>query len=200
LRDEQKGLKSELRKLRRLQEDHGPVKFVAQSYDEAAFMSLLDWKSAQYRRTGAPNIIALPWVTSVLRDIHLRRANSDFEGMLSLLYAGDRLTAAHLGMKSGGVWHHWFPAYDPEFSYYSPGLLLLLKMVEHSSSIGVHTIDMSVGLFEQKKRFMNASTKVASGSIELPSFRYMKRLIRKSARSSFIGLGLHAPIKRLLRR
>jgi CelD/BcsL family acetyltransferase involved in cellulose biosynthesis len=197
--DEQKGLKSELRKLRRLQEDHGPVKFVASSCDESAFMSLLDWKSAQYRRTGVPNIIELPWVTSVLRDIHQHRANSDFEGMLSLLYAGDRLTAAHLGMRSGGVWHHWFPAYDPELSHYSPGLLLLLKMVEHASSIGVHTIDMSTGLYEQKKRFMNASTTVASGSVGLPSLRYARRLIRKSARSSLIALKLHAPIKRLLR-
>ena len=29
---------------------------------------------------------------------------------------GERLVAAHLGMRSRTVWHYWFPAYDPAFA------------------------------------------------------------------------------------
>jgi CelD/BcsL family acetyltransferase involved in cellulose biosynthesis len=198
--NQQKGLKSEFRKLRRLEEDHGPVRFVAQSYDEVAYMKLLEWKSAQYRRTGVRDILKIPWVTSVLRDIHLRRENTDFQGVLSLLYAGDRLTAAHLGLRSGGILHHWFPSYDPEFSYYSPGLLLLLKMVECAPSMGIHTIDLGTGLFEQKRRFMNASTKVVSGSVQQRSLRSARRAMRKHVRSTLIAFGIHRSVQRLLRR
>ena len=42
--------------------------------------------------------------------------SSDFGGMLSAVYAGPHLVAAHFGLRAGPVLHWWFPVYDPNFS------------------------------------------------------------------------------------
>jgi CelD/BcsL family acetyltransferase involved in cellulose biosynthesis len=135
----------------------------------------------------------------VLHDIH-RTQNEDFSGALSLLYAGDRMIAGHFGMRSDSVWHYWFPAYDAMLAKYSPGIVLLLKMIEHACEAGISTIDLGKGMSPYKKRFMNAQVDVSSGSVELPSWVYFKRTARRSARGLLVNLGLHKPAQRMIGR
>jgi CelD/BcsL family acetyltransferase involved in cellulose biosynthesis len=175
----QRGLKTEPIKSRRLERDHGPLRFIPHSVDRAALSCLLRWKSQQYQRTGKEDIFRDARIRSIVQEIH-ETQDKHFSGMLSLLYAGDRLVAAHLGMRGGHIWHYWFPAFDPELSYYSPGSLLLLKMAEHAPAAGIKTIDLGKGMYEQKRRFMNASIPVASGRVELLSLRYVRHVLRRN--------------------
>src|SRR5262249_9210723 len=104
-------VKREQYQIRRLERDYGPLRFVSHSADQAALQQLLTWKSQQYRTTGASDIFALSWITLVLREIH-KSQDRYFAGMLSPLYAGDRLVALHFGMRSESVLHSWFSAYN----------------------------------------------------------------------------------------
>jgi CelD/BcsL family acetyltransferase involved in cellulose biosynthesis len=190
----QKAVKSEQIKIRRLERDHGPLRFVAQTTDQVVLNLLFALKNEQYRRTGAPNALTMPWTTDLLRDI-LTTNDRDFAGILSVLYAGDRIAAAHLGMRSRRIWHHWFPAYDRELATYSPGLILLLRMCEYAPTIGIKTIDLGKSMYEWKRRFMNASTPVASGSVERLSRHWFSRAVRQHAGVAARVLGL----RRMLR-
>jgi CelD/BcsL family acetyltransferase involved in cellulose biosynthesis len=167
--------------MRRLQLEVGPIQFVPHSPDFSALSKILSWKSQQYRKTGWRDLFALKWGRSLVEQIHANQSES-FAGMLSLLYAGDKLVAGHLGMRSRSVWHYWFPAYDPHFAKYSPGLILLLKMAEHAPQIGLRTIDLGTGLTLYKRRLMNASISVAEGTVERPSWLSFLRSARRKAK------------------
>ena len=97
------------------------------------------WKSEQFTKTGKRDIFVQPWTTSVVQDIHATQ-DRHFSGQLSLLYAGKRLVAAHLGIRSGSILHSWFAAYDRQLAKYFSSLILLLKIAEHAPSIGIQTL------------------------------------------------------------
>jgi len=190
-------VKREQIKIRKLKRDHGPLRFIPHSADQGLMQSLLMWKSRQYTKTGKQDILVQPWTTSVIQSIHATQ-DENFSGMLSLLHAGDRLVAAHFGIRSGDILHSWFASYDTEFSKYSPSLILLLKICEHAKSDNIKTIDLGRGMSEWKQRFMNASVPLANGSVELASARYAYRLLRGQVRSLAIRLNLHSPARRAL--
>jgi CelD/BcsL family acetyltransferase involved in cellulose biosynthesis len=167
--------------MRRLELEIGPIRFVPHSPDRSMLAKVLAWKSQQYRKTGWRDLFALKWGRSLVDGIHATQSDS-FAGMLSLLYAGEKLLAGHIGMRSRSVWHYWFPAYDPQFAKYSPGLILLLKMAEHAPQIGLRTIDLGTGLTLYKRRLMNASISVAEGSVERPSWLSFLRAARRKAK------------------
>jgi len=167
--------------VRRLELEVGPINFIPHSPDKNALLQVLNWKSDQYRKTGWRDLFALKWGRSLVERIHATQSEG-FAGMLSLLYAGDHLLAGHLGMRSRTIWHYWFPAYDPQFAKYSPGLLLLLKMCEHAPRMGLRTIDLGTGMTLYKRRLMNASVSVAEGSIERPSWLSLVRGMRRKAK------------------
>ena len=174
-------VKTEQIKVRKIERDYGPLRFVPHSDNQADLQQLLTWKSQQYIRTGKQDIFTLSWTTSILREIH-KIQDRYFAGVLSLLYAGDRLVALHFGIRSETLLHSWFPAYDPQMKAYSPGLILLLKLAEHASSLGISTIDLGKGMYEHKQRFMNASVPVASGSVEVASWLHTRRTLRRKLR------------------
>jgi len=167
--------------MRRFESEVGPIRFVPHSAERQALTKVLGWKSAQYRKTGWRDLFALKWGRSVVEQIHATQTES-FAGMLSLLYAGERLVAGHMGMRSRTVWHYWFPAYDPQLGKYSPGLILLLKLAQHAPQIGLRAIDLGTGLTLYKRRLMNASIPVAEGSVERPSWLSFVRGARRKAR------------------
>jgi CelD/BcsL family acetyltransferase involved in cellulose biosynthesis len=174
-------IKKSMNLLRRLELEIGPVHFVPHSPERCALSKVLAWKSHQYRRTGWHDLFALKWGSSLVEHVQATQSES-FAGMLSLLYAGENLVAGHLGMRSRSAWHYWFPAYDPQFAKYSPGLILLLKMAEHAPQIGLRTIDLGTGLTLYKRRLMNASIAVAEGSVERPSWLSFLRGARRQAK------------------
>ena len=170
------------RQAARLAAEEGPVRFEAQVDDPASLELLLRWKSDQYRRTGAVDIFSYQWVRGVVRRIHAAR-NESFAGLLSMLYVSDKPVAAHLGLRSRSVWHYWFPAYDPHFARYSPGLILLLRMAEATDGLGLETIDLGKGDALYKRRFANASVSLAEGSVDgSPAARVIRSSMRLARR------------------
>ena len=75
--------------------------------------------------------------------------------MLSAIWAGDTLVAAHFGVANRGILHYWFPVYDPAFHRYSPGTQLLLDVCRGAAERGIHTIDLGYGQHAFKHKFTN---------------------------------------------
>jgi CelD/BcsL family acetyltransferase involved in cellulose biosynthesis len=178
--------------IRRIEREIGPLTFVARTEDAASFKTVLDWKSDQYRRSKNPDLFASGWICQAVNRIFMTNT-ADWSGVLSVLYAGDSLVAGHFGMQSRQVWHYWFPSYSREAAKYSPGLILLLKMVEKASVSGVRIIDLGKGMSPYKERFMNSSSLLASGRVE-SSWRSIPRRAWKMASSRTLG-----PSARLIR-
>jgi len=108
------------RKTRKLEREHGTIRFTAHTDDPAVLATMLRWKSAQYTKTGAVDILKQHWIRDVLGLVH-RTQSDGFAGLLSIISADEQPVAVHLGLRSGPVCHSWFPAYDPRFAAYSPG-------------------------------------------------------------------------------
>jgi CelD/BcsL family acetyltransferase involved in cellulose biosynthesis len=154
-----------MRKLRQLERDAGPVSFEAISNDVAIFNQVISWKSQQYERTGAKDMFQEDWFLNTVRAT-FEMTSESFRGVLSVLKAGNRTVAAHYGLISGTVWHYWFPAYDPEFGKYSPGLNLLLKMVQHACENDIRTIDLGKGdQVRYKELLKNSERTLAEGVV-----------------------------------
>ncbi|MCX7592526.1 MAG: GNAT family N-acetyltransferase [Fischerella sp.] len=156
------------RKARKIEREVGPLRFQAHVADTALLRLLMRWKSDQYRRTGAFDCFAVDWIVRVVERIHATQ-QKNFAGVLSALYVGDEVAALHFSMRSQSVWHSWFPSYDRKFEKYSPGLILLLKMVESAQTLGLQTIDLGKGGESYKQRVANAAVPLAEGSVEIPS-------------------------------
>ena len=153
---------------RRLAREVGPLRFVLHDPDPAALRTLIDWKSRQYRVTRAPDVFAYDWTVRLLERIHATQDRS-FAGLLSTLYVGDELAAAHIGMRSATQLHYWFPAHSHKFAKYSPGLILLTRMIEEVGGLGIRTIELGRGDYDYKRRFANHAIPVAQGSVITPS-------------------------------
>jgi len=186
--------------MRRVEREVGQLSFVPHSSDAALLQKVLAWKSAQYLRTGHGDIFATAWVRRVVERIHETKTHG-FAGRLSLLYAGDVLIAGHLGMRTPSVWHYWFPAYDLSYSKYSPGLLLLVKIIEQAAAEGASYVDLGKGMCLYKERLMNAHIVLSQGWVELPSLLKWRRAIGRSlgsyARLAIFGSPFEAPARRL---
>ncbi|MFI9052713.1 GNAT family N-acetyltransferase [Streptomyces sp. NPDC053427] len=151
-----------LAKERRLGRDVGPVRYVHDERDPAALLTLTRWKSAQYRRTGRSDRFARPWIARLVRELFHTRTDS-FAGLLSVLYAGERPVAAHFGPRSGSVLSCWFPAYDPQYAKYSPGLVLHLRMAEAAAAASMAYLDLGRGASAYKDSLKTREIPVAEG-------------------------------------
>ncbi|WP_306323014.1 MULTISPECIES: GNAT family N-acetyltransferase [unclassified Streptomyces] len=159
--------KTTLKKERRLSRNVGEMRFVYDERDPAVLRMLMRWKSAQYRRTGRMDRFARPWIVN-LTD-HLFQVREDhFTGVLSVVYAGERPVAAHFGPTSRTVFAAWFTAYDPEFAYYSPGLLMHLRMVEAAGRQGIRLMDWGRGEKEYKDWLKTRELRVHEGFASRP--------------------------------
>lgn len=152
------------RKARKLEREVGELRFVADSQDTSAFHALLGWKSLQYQRTGQIDILARPWVVGLIEALFKTR-DSHFSGLFSVLYSADVPIAAHFGLRGGDILAHWFPAYDMEFSRYSAGLILHLRMAEFTPSAGVRVIDLGTGVQRYKEELKNGDLFVGFGVV-----------------------------------
>lgn len=191
-------LKRLYRNTRKLEREHGALRFEQHSEDPAALAMLLRWKSEQYARTGAVEILKREWIREVLRLAHTTQTMG-FAGVLSLLFADSRPVAALFGIRCEGVCHCWFPAYDPEFAQYSPGLILLLKLAEGAQQANIKILDLGAGDYGYKRIFMNRSVALAQGSIELPSVAAGAARTRRAAKSLIRRTTMAPRLRRLVR-
>ena len=188
--------KGELRKIRKLEKEAGPLRFEIHSADPKVLATLIDWKREQYARTGFPDVFAQPWARPLIDRLHAAQ-EPEFAGVLSALYAGDALVAAHFGLRSRTVWHWWFPAYDPQCAAGSPGMVLLLKMLEHAPTIGIDLLDFGPGDELFKQRFATGSIELASGVVRASTLAAMATFLRRRTTRVLAQSPLHRPARAL---
>jgi len=156
------------RKERKLAREAGGLDFSLHERSEVALERLIEWKRAQYRRTGVIDAFAAGWTVALLRRIMALQGES-FAGVCSVLRAGGEIVAVHAGMRSREVLHWWFPAYDPAFAGYSPGILLLLRIAQAAAAAGIRTLDLGKGDSRYKRSLMNRAAPLVEGCVALPS-------------------------------
>jgi CelD/BcsL family acetyltransferase involved in cellulose biosynthesis len=143
------------RRRKQLVKEIGEPRFELHTTSSADFRWLMARKSEQYDRLGTADRFDAPWIVDFLARL-LREQGDDFSCLFSTLVAGDdRIIAGHLGLRSGSVWHWWFPTYDSEFSRYSPGLILLMEMAMAAEGMGIRSIDFGRGEERYKERLSN---------------------------------------------
>ena len=164
------------RKARKIAREVGPLRLELRSTQPSVLKALIAWKQVQLADKNYANMFRLPWLLDLLNAIQAAR-HPDFEGWLSALYAGDRLIAIHLGMQSGQVLTSSIPTFDPEFSKYSPGLLLHLELAKQASAQGVTRIDLGRGRNRLKNSLMTGAFPVGLGCVDR---RLMARQMQKN--------------------
>lgn len=153
---------SELRQLKRkerkLQRECGAIRFEYHTDAADVLDQLVLWKRLQYERTGIRDVFADGWPLRLLRHLLLSHDSGDLQPVMTTLHAGEHLVSAHLGLASAGILHWWFPGYDLTYRRYSPGKLLLLRLIEDASRRGIVTLDFGPGDESYKYAFSNGQT------------------------------------------
>jgi CelD/BcsL family acetyltransferase involved in cellulose biosynthesis len=180
-------------KYRKLEREIGPVRFEMDATDEDLFKQVIEWKSQQYRRTNVTDVFARDWTTDLLKQILGFRTEA-FSGMLSALYAGDRVIAIHMGMRSRNVLHCWFPAHDVSMGQYSPGNQLFFEMIKAAHQLGIVRIDLGKAV-DWKASFMNCTIPVVEGSVDLRPVRRRLRNAWRNAHARLRVSPLRTPLK-----
>jgi len=148
---------------KKLERDHGPLRFEAKCSDLKVLEWLFAGKSAQYLRTGLDDQFRLlPWLKNFLASLHAA-GDAAFGGLLSVLWAGDRIASAHLGLRQDHLLHYWYPCYEIALKDYSPGLVLLMEIARNAAGCGISLIDMGRADAPYKQRFMSAGMPIAEG-------------------------------------
>ncbi|GII84391.1 hypothetical protein Ssi03_23810 [Sphaerisporangium siamense] len=159
-----KTYKSTAYKSRKLGRDFGELRHDFGIRDHAVLRTLTDWKTDQYRRTGRADRFSRPWITRLVENL-LDVDTEHFAGALDMIYVGDRPVAGHFGLRTKTTLAGWFPAYDPAFAKYSPGLIHHLAMAERAAEAGIRLIDMGRGEKEYKEKLKTGELWVTEGRI-----------------------------------
>ena len=144
----------------------GPLRFETHTTDWEVFQTLIDWKSAQYRRSKIVDSFSFGWKGAILERI-IQDSTDALGGMLSTLYFGDHLAAVYLNLRSYGTLHGWFPAYNRAFYPYSPGSILLVELVKSAESLGICHVHLGKGQETYKTGFASSAVSVAEGSVDV---------------------------------
>ncbi|MDB5799402.1 MAG: family N-acetyltransferase [Rhodocyclales bacterium] len=143
------------RRHRKLERDHGTLRFALEEPGSAMLDWLIDTKIAQYRRTGRN---AHPFSAKADRDfLHFLAAQDDplCKPRLTTLYCNDKPIAAHFGLQCVDTLAYWFPVYDTAFHSYSPGRLLMWETLKRGRELGIRCVDRGEGDTQAKRDFAN---------------------------------------------
>ena len=189
-------LERQLRRSRRVAErEVGPLSFEFDVRDKQALRLVMEWKSAQYRRTGRFDRFARRSIAQIVEEMMDAR-DGGCSGTLSMLYAGGEPVAGHFGLRSQSVLCSWFPAFDVRFARYRPGLLLFRFLAEAAASQGIRHIDLGKGREPYKQELKNADVAVAEGWVERPTPAALLRRVQRAPRRFVMEFVLSRPALR----
>ncbi len=170
------------RKRRKLERERGGLHFCRHDNSDEAFEWLLQWKRAQYQRTGVTDVLSIPWVEATLRFLKDDQP-PDRLGGISSLRVNQQIVATAFWLGEGGRTHLWFPTYCPKFAKYSPGQILLLSLIEDAARTGErHVIELGQGDERYKLSLGNQIVHVAEGLVTNQPIRFHTRKLRTHLR------------------
>lgn len=183
---------------RKLSREIGEIQFTFHEPQTETIDLLINWKRHQYQQSNLLDAFNVKWTRDLLQLIGCTQS-PNFSGVCSVLRADNQIMAIHLGMRSQSMLHYWFPAYNPIFSKFSPGNILLLRIVEASAHKGITTIDLGKGDSQYKKRLMTGTVGLHEGIIELPSLaKYSRKILHYAENNlaqSRLALAIRPPLK-----
>ncbi|MFN3834735.1 MAG: GNAT family N-acetyltransferase [Glycocaulis sp.] len=181
--DNPKRFKDWRRRLRRLEDDHGPVSLEV-CEDMVALVQLMGWKREQFRATGKHDVLAPRWASRLMHAL-FEGKGGEVKGRLFTLKAGGRIVAAEFGPQAHGTFHPWLAGYDPDMAAYSPGHMLVYQLIETMPALGLKRYEMGTGHEDYKKYFTNHVTHLHAGMVRAPG---AASLVRDSAASLLSGV------------
>lgn len=152
------------RQRRKIERDLGPMKFLFDDQRPEVFDAVVRWKSAQYLATGVGDMFAKPENVELFQRLKHQRAL-----VVSSLSAGPTLLAAHFGSLHDRRLSWWVPAYDPAYSKYSPGRLMLEELMRESHRLRHLEFDFLIG--DEAYKFNYATHNRVIGPMGTPSLR-----------------------------
>jgi CelD/BcsL family acetyltransferase involved in cellulose biosynthesis len=187
-----------LRKARKFEREQGALRFEADSRDRGVMAQLVQWKREQCLRTGVTDFMAWGWTTQLL-DLIWAENSPDFSGRLSALWHGETLLGAHFGMNSATASHWWLPTYNHDFSDYSPGGILLLRVAQAAAQAGLQYLDLGKGDDVYKSSFATGAIDLIEGSVQRPSLSRSWREVTSGGRAFAKGSPWLAPARSMYR-
>lgn len=155
------------RKLRRLEKELGLIEFSWHEDSQDNFNLLVEAKLAQYAATGHPNAPLFNRGTQQILKYLLSSNNDNCKGLMSVLRAGDRVLALHLGLKTKTHLHNWFPVYINAYARHSPGKVLFMQILKNSKINGVTSFDFGEGLADYKIAAANEVEELGRGLLKI---------------------------------
>ncbi len=154
----------------------GPVRFEPHVNDPEVLKTLIDWKSQQYRRTGALDITQYPWVPKLL-NITLQYQSDDFAAMMPVLYAGSEILAIAYLLRSHRSCTDGLRSTTSNTRSTLRASNCSWTFCGRRAELGVTRFDLGKGPEEYKASFRNGATVVAEGAID-------RSLVRAGVRSA----------------
>ncbi len=178
------GLKKANQYHRRFWREAPGPRFDAFVQDETALEAMIDWKRAQYRRTGQTDIIARAWVGELIRRA-AASTDPDMTGAGFVLRADGGPACVTLCLRRGAVLHTWFTAYEPSLEQLRPGIVNWRAMIEAAAGAGLHDVEMGPGDYQYKRTLATHSSEIADGFVSRPSLAAAVRAAQWRVRGAF---------------
>jgi CelD/BcsL family acetyltransferase involved in cellulose biosynthesis len=147
---------------RKLEREHGEISLTLSDEDPSAFDTVLAWKSAQFRASGRHDVLRTRWIRNLLDDVRLSRDGA-WQGRLVTLRAGGELVAAEFGPFWNGIFHPWIAAYNNAYAPFSPGHLLVRRLLESMQADDINRYDLGADDAPYKAGFANGSVALFEG-------------------------------------
>jgi CelD/BcsL family acetyltransferase involved in cellulose biosynthesis len=191
------------RKRRKLEREQGSLRFELFADVSLVLDCLQRWKRLQHERTGVMDVFRFSWVAELLRGLAGTNYGPDFAALPSMLFAGERPIAVHFGLCSRNVAHVWFPAYDEQFSRYSPGLILFWEQFSALAQRGIERVDFGPSPQRYKPSLANGCLPVSLGTVYEDPVVQRAQAVLRAARSrmpsGLLGRTLRIPAHMLFR-
>ncbi|MCA9041910.1 MAG: GNAT family N-acetyltransferase [Planctomycetaceae bacterium] len=159
---------------RKLEREQGPVEFQFHDDRLETLDKLIELKSQQFHDTHHTDVFNFDWTRNLLLDLQ-ETDHPKLRGRLSTLSVGGQPIAISYALQSQHVLHGWFTTFDPNYSRYSPGSILILKIAEAAGEAGITRFDLGPGEQLFKQTLKSGSTFVCGGSLSNdPMRRWIK--------------------------
>lgn len=150
-------LKSDIKRQVRRLEELGKLSFcyeIEQFNIEKYLNVLFEFKSMQYKRTGVIDSFANDNVRKFYSSLFNDNFSS-FKPIFSVLKLDDEPIAIHLGVQFSGRFYYLLPTYNFDYQVYSPGKILLHRIIQEAINTKNVVFDFTVGGEEYKREWCN---------------------------------------------
>lgn len=170
----------------KLEREQGGIAFFSGAPLDADLEKLMEWKSDQFRREGLLDLTTAELSREVL-DLSIKtpyQTPSEIGGFMTGLRLNGQLIAGHFGVRLDRDFHPWISAFDPNFTEYSPGVLLLSRVIEEMNAMSLETYDLAGGHDFYKKYFADQERFICDLSVSAPT------VLGRAQHASFEGWNL----------